>query len=81
MEHDFLIEQRVKNADVYLFRWILHDWSDMYCIRILRNLIPALKAGLIIFINDNVLPESGTLGSWQGERIRCVKMSFIHAAS
>lgn len=25
MEHDFFTEQPVKNADVYFFRWILHD--------------------------------------------------------
>ena len=72
MAHDFLSEQPIKNADVYLFRWIFHNWSDMYCIRILRNLIPALKGGAIILINDNVLPEPGTLGSWQEERLRYV---------
>lgn len=70
MPHDFLTEQSIKGADVYLFRWILHNWSDLYCIRILRNLIPALKRGAMILVNDNVLPEPGTLGQWQEERIR-----------
>ena len=70
MSHDFMTEQPVKNADVYLFRWILHNWSDLYFIRILRNLIPALKKGAVILVNDFVLPEPGTLGLWQEERIR-----------
>lgn len=75
MPHDFLTEQPVKNADVYLFRWIFHNWSDLYCMRILRNLIPALKNGAIILVNDNVLPEPGSLGLWQEERIRFVSSS------
>ncbi|KAF2485885.1 O-methyltransferase [Neohortaea acidophila] len=30
MSHDFFTPQPVV-ADVYLFRWILHNWSDKYC--------------------------------------------------
>lgn len=75
MPHDFLTEQPVKGANVYFFRWIFHNWSDLYCIRILRNLIPALKTGTVVLINDFVLPEPGTLGLWQEERIRYV--SFL----
>lgn len=70
MPHDFLTEQPVKNADVYLFRWIFHNWPDKYCVLILRNLIPALKKGAMVVINDNCLPEPRTLGLWQEEKIR-----------
>ncbi|PQE30901.1 O- family 2 protein [Rutstroemia sp. NJR-2017a WRK4] len=41
MEHDFFTEQPVREADVDFFRWILRDWSDGYCGKILR----ALKKG------------------------------------
>ncbi|KAL9600846.1 MAG: hypothetical protein Q9219_002888 [cf. Caloplaca sp. 3 TL-2023] len=41
--HDFFTEQPVPEADVYLFRWILHNWSDQYCVKILRGLVPAMK--------------------------------------
>lgn len=34
MSHDFFTEQPVKNADVYFFRWIFHNWSDEYSLRI-----------------------------------------------
>ena len=68
--HDFFTEQPVKDADVYLFRWILHNWSDEYCIKILRNLVPALKNGAMIVVNDICLPEPGTTGWWQEERLR-----------
>lgn len=72
MEHDFLTEQPVHGADVYFFRWIFHNWSDKYSIKILRNLIPALKPGAKVVINDNVLPQPGILSRWQEERLRYV---------
>ncbi|KOC09718.1 O-methyltransferase [Aspergillus flavus AF70] len=62
MAHDFLTPQPVHGADVYLLRWILHDWSDKYCVRILRNLVPALKKGARVVVNDICIPEPGELG-------------------
>jgi hypothetical protein len=58
--HDFLTEQPVA-ADIYLFRQILHDWTDKDCRRILSALIPALKPGARIIINDSVLPGVGAV--------------------
>ncbi|KAL8680701.1 MAG: hypothetical protein Q9224_006920, partial [Gallowayella concinna] len=58
-EHDFFTEQKIKEADVYLMRWILHDWSDKYCVKILRGLVPALEtkkdARIVLF--EYVLSE------------------------
>ena len=62
MEHDFLTPQPIKDADIYLLRWILHDWSDKYCVKILQALIPALKKGAKIVINDICIPEPGQMG-------------------
>jgi hypothetical protein len=45
MAHDFFEEQPMKNADVYLLRWILHDWSDLYAAKILKAIVPALRRG------------------------------------
>jgi len=36
--HNFFDPQPVKEAGVYLLQHILHDWSDPYAIKILRNL-------------------------------------------
>ncbi|EHK97896.1 putative Sterigmatocystin 8-O-methyltransferase [Glarea lozoyensis 74030] len=55
MAHDFFEEQPVKNADVYYFRWILHDWSDRYCVKILKALIPALKKGARVVLSERCL--------------------------
>ena len=57
--HDFFSEQSIKGADVYFFHMILHDWSDKYCVRILRNLIPSLKQGARVLVNDFCLPDPG----------------------
>ena len=62
MEHDFLTPQPVKGADIYLLRWIFHDWSDKYCIKILQSLVPALKKGAKVVINDICIPQPGQLG-------------------
>ncbi|KAE8382378.1 S-adenosyl-L-methionine-dependent methyltransferase [Aspergillus bertholletiae] len=62
MAHDFLTPQPVHGADIYLLRWILHDWSDKYCVKILRNLTPALKKGARVIVNDVCIPEPGELG-------------------
>ncbi|KAL3422651.1 o-methyltransferase [Phlyctema vagabunda] len=58
--HDFHTLQPVKGADVYLYRWILHNHSTPYAINMLRQLIPALKKGARIVINDHCLPEPNT---------------------
>lgn len=45
----------------YFLRLILHDWADPYCIKILRNLISALKNGSKVFISESILPPPGTV--------------------
>ena len=55
--HDFFEEQVVKGASVYFFRWILHNWSDKYCVDILRALVGALRVGSRVLIYEFVLPE------------------------
>ncbi|RYO89405.1 hypothetical protein DL766_010432 [Monosporascus sp. MC13-8B] len=76
MTHDFFMEQPVRGADVYFFRWILHNWSDKYCIKILRSLIPALKPGAKIVLNENVLPKPGVMSKWQEDRLRSMDLTM-----
>ncbi|KAF2258862.1 sterigmatocystin 8-O-methyltransferase precursor [Lojkania enalia] len=56
MPHDFFKVQPVK-ANIYLLRWVLHDWSDQYCLKILRALIPALQPGARILVHEWIVPE------------------------
>jgi hypothetical protein len=55
---------------VYFFRWILHNQSDKYAIKLLRNLVPGLKKGSKIVINDHCLPEPGQESLWDEKIIR-----------
>jgi SAM-dependent methyltransferase len=69
MEHDFFTEQPVV-AEAYLLRAIFHNWPDHYCVKILQKLIPALKHGAMIIVNDGVVPEPGTLDLLAEKNIR-----------
>lgn len=52
---NFFTEQPIR-ADVYFFRSIFHNWADKYCIKILKNLVPALKPGARVIIHERILP-------------------------
>ncbi|KAM7191681.1 6-hydroxytryprostatin B O-methyltransferase [Rhypophila sp. PSN 637] len=58
MAHDLFAPQTVA-ADAFLFRWILHNWADKYCVVILRAQITALRPGARLIIMDTCMPEPG----------------------
>lgn len=62
---------------VYLFRWILHNQSDIYAIPMLRALIPALKKGAKVVINDHCLPEPGQESLWDEKIIRTMDLVML----
>lgn len=62
--HDLFAPQSLR-ADVFYLRWILHNWSDKYCVLILKSLIPALKPGTRILIQDTLMPEPGDIARWR----------------
>ena len=68
--HDFFTEQPVKGADIYIFRWILHNWADKYCINILRNLIPALKKGAKVVVGELCLSQPNQISCYADRRAR-----------
>ncbi|KAK4653881.1 hypothetical protein QC762_511060 [Podospora pseudocomata] len=55
MPHDFFTENPVKNADVYWLRGILHDWSDDYCVSILKAVKASMGPKSRILICDPVM--------------------------
>jgi O-methyltransferase domain len=42
-------------ADAYLLKHILHDWSDEYCLRILKNIYAVTKPGTKLLVVDAVI--------------------------
>jgi hypothetical protein len=67
---------------VYFFRWIIHNYSTPYAVRILKNLIPALKPGARIIINDHCLREPGQENPWDERvmrRMDVVMLALLNA--
>ncbi|KAE9993411.1 hypothetical protein EG327_005182 [Venturia inaequalis] len=75
--HDFYTPQPVKDADVYFFRWICHNQSDKYGVIMLRALVPALKKGARIIINDNCLPKPNTADPWDEKITRTMDVTML----
>lgn len=69
--HDFFCIQPLR-ADVYLLHWILHNWSDEYCMKILRALIPALRPKNRVLIHEVIIPEPSQSSSHTQASIRYV---------
>lgn len=77
MEHDFFTPQPIIGADVYLFRWIFHNWPDKHCIRILKNLVPALRQGSMVIVSEICLPEPNTIAVRKERKLRLVLPSML----
>ncbi|KAI1435679.1 S-adenosyl-L-methionine-dependent methyltransferase [Xylaria sp. CBS 124048] len=67
LAHDFFTEQPIQ-ADVYYFHSIFHNWADKYCIKILQNLVPALRRGARVIIHDRILPPFENLSTEEARR-------------
>ncbi|KAI1207204.1 sterigmatocystin 8-O-methyltransferase [Annulohypoxylon truncatum] len=75
MAYDLFAPQTVQ-ADVYFFRWIFHNWSDKYSIMIIKALIPALKPGAKIILNESCMPEPGEIAHWREQDLRSFDISM-----
>jgi trans-aconitate methyltransferase len=77
MTHDFFQPQPVKDADVYFYRWTMHNWPDKYCVKILQALIPALKKGARVLIVDFVMPPPGVLPNEMDRKLRAMDLTML----
>jgi hypothetical protein len=60
VEGDFFEE--VPPADLYLLRYILHDWSDEQCVQILKNCRTSLAEGGRVAVVDHLIGKIGEPG-------------------
>ena len=68
--HNFFKPQHVKGAEVYLLRFICHDYSDKYAARILENLVPAMGPNSRILLMDGIMPAPNTVSKLEERRVR-----------
>jgi hypothetical protein len=59
--HNFFEPNPVHGADVYWLRYVIHDWSDDYCVKILSAIRERMGPNSRILICDQVM--NTTLGS------------------
>jgi hypothetical protein len=52
-------EPVVPEADAYLLKYILHDWDDASCTRLLTQIHRAAPTGARLLVVEGVLPEDG----------------------
>ena len=52
----------VPEADLYLLKFILHDWNDEQCVRILENCCRAMRRGGRVIVVEMLLGEIGEAG-------------------
>ncbi|KAF4637612.1 hypothetical protein G7Y89_g483 [Cudoniella acicularis] len=79
--HDFFTAQKTK-ADVYFFRYILHNWANIDAVEIIRCLTPALKSGTRLIIMEYLGPQGKEMGEFEERtyRLRDLQMlSFLGA--
>ncbi|MFC5957943.1 methyltransferase [Streptomyces pratens] len=54
--------EQVPSADVHLLKFVLHDWDDDSCVRILRNCRKALRPGGRVLVMELLVDKVGTPG-------------------
>lgn len=62
MSHNYLTPQPVQDADVYFFAMILHNQADSAVVKLLQNLIPALKPGARVLWCDREVVKDDDSG-------------------
>ncbi|OMO49312.1 O-methyltransferase, family 2 [Corchorus olitorius] len=49
--------ESVPRGDAIFMKWILHDWGDEHCLKVLKNCWEALPNGGKVIIVESILPE------------------------
>ncbi|KAJ7234592.1 O-methyltransferase [Mycena rebaudengoi] len=67
--HDFFDPQPLKNAAVFMLRFILHDWSDTRCVEILQNLRDAAQPSTQLVIIERIIPSAASAPGLEVENV------------
>ncbi|KAJ6480521.1 S-adenosyl-L-methionine-dependent methyltransferase [Mycena vitilis] len=54
--HDFFEPQPQTDATIFLLKQIMHDWSDEYCVKILKRLWDAAQPKTTLLLLDSIMP-------------------------
>lgn len=73
-----MFESAPKGGDLYVMKWIMHDWDDESCVSILRHCRAAMQPSGKILIIDRVLPERVTESPQMRNVIMADLLMMIH---
>jgi hypothetical protein len=68
--------EKIPSGDIYLLKFILHDWDDESCVRILSKIREAMNPGARLFIVEMVVSGEGAS---VGAALMDMIMLFAHA--
>lgn len=66
-----------RGAAVYFLRNIMHNWSDLYCRRILKSIVEVMGRDSRIVICDIILPEPNTMVKTREAMIRALDLTML----
>ncbi|RJE27369.1 O-methyltransferase [Aspergillus sclerotialis] len=75
---DLFEKQPIEGARIYYIKFVLHDWSDSDCRKILSNLAPAMKKGYSKLIIEEMILEDTDCAMLQATR-DWVMMAFCNS--
>ncbi|KAA1477972.1 S-adenosyl-L-methionine-dependent methyltransferase [Dentipellis sp. KUC8613] len=54
--HDFFVAQPKRDVSIFLLKQIMHDWSDEYCAKILKQLRQAAGSKTKLILVESIMP-------------------------
>ncbi|XP_074287541.1 trans-resveratrol di-O-methyltransferase-like [Silene latifolia] len=71
--------KKIPSADVVMLKWILHDWSDEHCVRILERCKEAIPSnGKIIIIDMVVDPQAQNNNHFHAQLLSDMEMMALN---
>ena len=73
----FFDPQPIRDADVYLFRHVFHDWPDEKAREIIRNTTPSMKPGSRLLVAEYILYPTGEDDPYSAKMARVADMQMM----
>ncbi|GLJ55156.1 hypothetical protein SUGI_1183820 [Cryptomeria japonica] len=68
----------VPSARAIFMKWILHDWSDAHCIKLLKNCYKALPENGKVIVVDSILPVAAETSSYARQAFHVDLCMLVH---
>ncbi|KAF3567446.1 hypothetical protein DY000_02015442 [Brassica cretica] len=73
--------KEIPNGDAIFLKWILHDWTDEDCIKILKNCWQSLSEGGKVIIVEMTTPENTKTNDFSSNIVYAMDMLMLTQCS